>query len=139
MKNCKTLFTKKAFILLVTDLSLHLIPELLGFRKISQIDRTKVQCMVGSSLPLYCLKTAYPIFVKRLWFEKSSRYVSCIFYLVFTLLASQKVYYYLHVPIVVSESEKHSILNTCSEIISLTSTFVFNLKKNQHFFLIIKD
>jgi hypothetical protein len=80
----KTLIlTKKIETRLVTDLSLHFIPELCGFKRMSHIAMTYAQCIVCKLFPRYLLKATYPIFVRISSFPKRSSYAARVFSLVF--------------------------------------------------------
>jgi len=68
---------------LATDRSLHFIPELEGFRRMSQIERIKEQCIDGNGFYRYCLKTEWPIFVSKSWSLKRAAYASRVFSLAF--------------------------------------------------------
>jgi len=75
--------TKKIETRLVTDLSLHLIPELYGLRRMSQIDITYAQCIVGKVLSRYFLKVAYLILVSMSSSPKRVSYAVRVFSLDF--------------------------------------------------------
>ena len=80
----KTLIlTKKIKTRLVTDLSLHFIPELCGFKRISHIAIIYAQCIVCKLFSRHLLKATYSIFVSSSSFPKRFLYAAQVFSLVF--------------------------------------------------------